>query len=203
MKLTLETAALVAFTLSATATLASASDHGWSRRDEDHEEHEQEGRGRRGDGGERAPRASATAAAAADPGAAALYRKECGACHLAFPPGLLPAESHRRILAGLDRHFGQNAELDAAAASRLESYLVGHAAEAGTDRKSGKMLASLDRAAAPLRITEVPYFQRKHRKIGPDVVARPGVKTLANCAACHAGAADWDFDDDRVKIPRG
>lgn len=64
------------------------------------------------------------------------------------------------------------------------------------------MLASLDRGAAPLRITEVPYFQRKHRKIGPDVVARPAVKTLANCAACHQGAQDWDFDDDRVKIPR-
>jgi mono/diheme cytochrome c family protein len=48
----------------------------------------------------------------------------------------------------------------------------------------------------------VPYFQRKHRKIGPDVVARPAVRSLANCAACHGGAQDWDFDDDRVKIPR-
>lgn len=198
MKLTLETAAIVAFTLTATATLASASDHGWGRRDDDHEE--REGRGRRGDGGADRP---VRAAPAADPGAAALYRKECGACHLAFPPGLLPAESHRRILAGLDRHFGQNAELDAASSTRLERYLVDQAAEAGTHRKSGKMLASLDRAAAPLRVTEVPYFQRKHRRIGPDVVARPGVKTLANCAACHGGAADWDFDDDRVKIPRG
>jgi hypothetical protein len=196
------------FVLSATATLAGASDHGFGRGGrEDDEEHEHEGRerqregGRSGDGASRG-RAATAATPAADPGAAALYRKECGACHLAFPPGLLSAESHRRTLAGLEKHFGQNAELDPATTARLERYLVDASADAGTHRKSGKMLASLDRSAAPLRITEVPYFQRKHRKIGADVVARPAVRSLANCAACHAGAADWDFDEDRVKIPR-
>jgi diheme cytochrome c len=171
----------------AAATLAGASDHGRGERDE-HEEHE-------GGGDARLPTASA-----ADPGARALYRKECGACHLDFPPGLLPAESHRRTLAGLERHFGQNAELDPAVSARLERWLVENAADAGTRGRSGKLLASLG-GAAPLRITELPSFQRKHRKLGADVVARPAVKSLANCAACHRGAADWDFDDDRVKIP--
>lgn len=175
-----KTIALAVAVAASIATLAGASDHG-----------EHEGRER----GARAP------AALADPAGRALYRKECGACHLDFPPGLLSAGSHRRVLAGLERHFGQNAELDAATRDRLERYLVANAAEAGTHRKSGKLLASLDAAAAPLRITEIPYFQRKHRKIGADVVARPAVRSLANCAACHRGAEGWDFDDDRVKIP--
>jgi hypothetical protein len=181
-----------------TKILAAAfllSDHGRGREREEDEEHEHR---------ETRPLPGAAARGLGGPGTsdAALYRKECGACHLAFPPGLLPAESHRRILAGLEQHFGQNAELDAPATARLERYLVENAADAGTHRKSRKVLASLAGAAAPLRLTEVSYFQRKHRELGPDVVARPAVKTLANCAACHAGAQDWDFDEDRVKIPR-
>jgi hypothetical protein len=194
-----------AFLLAATATLATASDHGRGGEREEDEEHEHEGRRARGEGegtgsGRLAPGTTVARPAAAS-GGEALYRKECGSCHLAFPPGLLPAESHRRTLAGLEKHFGQNAELDAETSAKLETYLVANAAGAGTHRKSGKILASLD-GAAPLRVTEVPYFQRKHRKIGPDVVARPAVKSLANCGACHSGARSWDFDDDGVKIPR-
>lgn len=208
MKITLRSLALAAAALAATTTLALASDHraAHGERDED-EEHARDGRGRHADGragdgpGAAAPAPTLALAPVAAPADAALYRKECGACHLAFPPGLLPAESHRRTLAGLEKHFGQNAELDPATTARLERYLVDHSADAGTHRKSAKMLASTG-GGAPLRITEVPYFQRKHRRIGPEVVARPAVRSLANCAACHAGAKDWDFDDDGVKIPR-
>jgi hypothetical protein len=172
-------AALAATALIGTAGRAGASDRGEREGHEHQGEHE--GRTRTGRG------------ATSDPAARALYAKECGACHLDFPPGLLPAGSHRRILAGLDRHFGQDAELDPAVRDRLERYLVESAADAGSGRASGEV---------PLRITELGWFQRKHRKIGADVVARPAVRSRANCAACHPGAAGWDFDDDRVKIPR-
>lgn len=189
------TIAVAVAVAAAAATIAGASDHGR----EEHEEHEGREHEERGRGAARAP--AAAGAAAPDAATRALYRKECGACHLDFPPGLLPAESHRRIMAGLEKHFGQNAELDATVAARLERYLVANAAGAGTHRKSRKMAASLPSSAAPLRITEVPYFQQKHRKIRADVVARPAVKSLANCAACHRTAQDWTFDDDDVKIP--
>jgi hypothetical protein len=202
MKITLGSLAVAAAALAAITTVALASDHPGRRgeRDED-EEHARDARGAEGRAGDGRGAAAPALTPVAAPTDAALYRKECGACHLAFPPGLLPAESHRRTLAGLEKHFGQNAELDPAIAARLERYLVDHSADAGTHRKSEKMLASTG-GGAPLRITEVPYFQRKHRRIGPDVVARPAVRSLANCAACHPGAKDWDFDDDGVKIPR-
>jgi mono/diheme cytochrome c family protein len=183
------TLAVAVAVLAAAATIATASDHHDRRRDH-HEGGEHAWRGR----------SAPPAPAFADAEGRALYVKECGACHLAFPPGLLPAESHRRIMAGLDRHFGQNAELEPAVRDGLERYLVANAAEAGTTRKSAKVLGSLG-GAAPLRITEVPWFQRKHRKIDPAVAARPSIRSRANCAACHAGAADWDFDEDRVRIP--
>jgi hypothetical protein len=178
--------------LAAAATVATASDHGEGR----HEDREAEDR-EHGEHGSR-PR---TGSARADTATLALYRKECGACHLAFPPGYLGAASHRRVLAGLERHFGQNAELDPAVRDRLEAWLVANAAEGGSHRGSRQVLDSTAPGDAPLRLTEASWFQRKHRKVDARVLARPSVKTLANCAACHAGASDWDFDDDRVKIP--
>ena len=164
-------------------TAATASD----RHGEGEEEHERgEERGGR-EGRERGRAAARASASAADPGAAALYRKECGACHLAFPPSMLSAESHRRTRAGLDRHFGQNAELDAPVRDRLERWLVENAGDGG---------------GAGLRITEQARFQREHREVRREVWSRASVRSPANCAACHGGAQDWDFDEDRVKIPR-
>lgn len=184
--------AIAAALLAAGATLALASGRGEHEKRGEHGE--REGRHRRR---EREPRAQA----AADAEGRALYHKECGACHLAFPPGLLPAESHRRILAGLERHFGENAELDPEVRIRLERWLVGDAAGAGAGR--GSQAGTGSGGEPPMRITETPYFRRKHRGIGARVVARPSVRSLANCGACHPGAGDWDFDDDRAKIPAG
>ncbi|HET9594692.1 MAG TPA: diheme cytochrome c [Anaeromyxobacteraceae bacterium] len=165
-------------------SLAAASDH-------EHDGHEHRSRhGRR--------------SSAADPNASpthALYAQECGACHLPFPPGLLPADSHRRIMAALDRHFGQNAELDPPVRDQIERYLVDGAAETGSFSKSHKVMASLD-GTVPARITDVPWFQRKHRRIDDRMVSREAIRSRSNCAACHPGADRWDFDDDAVRIPR-
>ena len=46
-----------------------------------------------------------------------VYKEECGSCHMAYPPGLLPARSWTKVMSGLDNHFGDNAELDAASIS--------------------------------------------------------------------------------------
>ena len=41
-----------------------------------------------------------------------IYQEECASCHMAYPPGLLPARSWEKIMAGLESHFGDNAELE-------------------------------------------------------------------------------------------
>ena len=41
----------------------------------------------------------------------ALYAQECGSCHMAYPPGLLPGRSWQRLMGNLADHFGDNAEL--------------------------------------------------------------------------------------------
>ena len=56
-----------------------------------------------------------------------LFSKECGACHMAYPPTLLPAVSWRKIVATLDDHFGENASLDKETRDKIEAYLVANA----------------------------------------------------------------------------
>jgi hypothetical protein len=84
--------------------------------------------------------------------------------------------------------------------TRLEAWLVENSADAG-DRPSRRTAATDPSGEAPLRITDGAWFRKEHRKVGADVVARPSIRTIANCGACHPGASGWDFDDDRVKIP--
>jgi nitrate/TMAO reductase-like tetraheme cytochrome c subunit len=122
----------------------------------------------------------------------AKWQQECANCHIAYPPGLLPAESWRKIMSGLDRHFGNDASLTAQESKEITAYLVDNA----SNRWSAK--------TAPLRITDSMWFKSKHnsREIPPDTWKRASVKSAANCQACHTGAAKADFDEDRVKIPK-
>jgi len=120
------------------------------------------------------------------------YQQECASCHVAYPPGLLPAESWRRLMAGLPRHFGVDASLDAPTLGAISAWL---AANAGTFKRV--------REAPPEdRITRSAWFVRKHDEVSATVWKRPTVKSPANCTACHAQADQGDFNEHRVRIPR-
>ncbi len=121
------------------------------------------------------------------------YVQECAGCHIAYPPGLLPAASWRRMMGGLEQHYGSDASLDAATVAELSAWLQANAAG---DRRR--------RAEAPPedRITRTRWFVREHDEIAPAVYRRASIKSAANCMACHPGAERGDFDEDRVRIPR-
>jgi hypothetical protein len=120
------------------------------------------------------------------------YKQECAACHLAFPPGMLPADSWRRLLSNLPHHYGTDASLDAATVNELATWL---SANAGTYKRA--------REAPPEdRITRSVWFTRKHNEVPGAVWNRPAVKSAANCAACHTQADQGDFNEDTVRIPR-
>ena len=124
-----------------------------------------------------------------------LYQEECAACHLAYPPQLLDAHSWLHLMNGLDKHFGSDASLDQQRRTAIVNYL-------GQNAGGGKVGRTVDAKGQPLtRISETAYFQRKHRKIDAAIFTRPAIKSAANCAACHPGAAKGDFEEDRVQIP--
>lgn len=112
----------------------------------------------------------------------ALVQKECGQCHMAFQPGLLPAASWNRMMDNLTDHFGDNAALSAEKAAPIRAYL---AANAGRDR----------RGDTPARITEARWFTHEHN-FADKVWKRPEVVTKSNCPACHQGAEQGLYDDD-------
>ncbi len=119
------------------------------------------------------------------------YVQECGSCHVAFAPGLLPAASWQHLMAGLKTHYGSDASLDTATTQSLSTWL---AANAG----SGK------RAAEPPpddRITRGAWFQREHREVRNSFAVEP-VKSAANCAACHTKAADGSYREREIQLPR-
>ncbi|PMS21309.1 cytochrome C [Trinickia dabaoshanensis] len=121
-----------------------------------------------------------------------LYRQECAACHVAYPPGMLPAQSWRRILNNLDHHFGTNASLDAASVKQLEGWLTAHAASTGRA------------ASAPPqdRITRSSWFIATHEEVSASTWQRASIKSASNCAACHTRADQGNFDERYVRIPR-
>jgi len=98
---------------------------------------------------------------------------------MAYPAMLLPEQSWRKVMAGLEDHFGDNAELDA------------------TTRRFRNL-----GDARPLRITELPYFVHEHDEIPARFVAgNDRVKSLSQCSACHHDAERGRFDEDDVVIP--
>lgn len=122
-----------------------------------------------------------------------LYTQECAACHLAYPPGLLPGASWQRLMGSLDRHYGTDASLDAASRQQIEAWLL---ANAGTGRRAME-------APPQDRITRAGWFVRKHRRVEPATWRLPSVRSASNCAACHSGAERGDFDDDSLRLPAG
>ncbi len=117
------------------------------------------------------------------------YAQECGSCHLAYPPALLPAASWQRLMTGLPRHFGTDASLDTATTREIDDWLVAHAGA---------------RAAAPPedRISRSPWFVREHREVSAATWGRASINSASNCSACHTRADQQDFDERHLRIPR-
>lgn len=123
----------------------------------------------------------------------AKVQTECGGCHMAFPAGLLPAASWKKVMDGLDKHFETDASLSPQDTKEITDYLVKYA----SNRWSSP--------AAPLRITDAQWFKAKHfdkNEIAPAVWKRESVKSPANCMACHSGADKGNFDENSIKIPK-
>ncbi|MEK8050887.1 diheme cytochrome c [Ideonella sp. DXS22W] len=155
------------------------------------------------------PAAAALAAAAlALPGAARAdesrsaavpllpaYKQECSACHVAYPPGLLPAASWQRLMTNLPCHFGTDASVDAATLKELSGWL---SANAGTAKRVRR-----DPTPPPDdRITRSAWFQREHREVSAATWKLAAVKSPSNCAACHTRADQGSFNEHDIRIPR-
>jgi hypothetical protein len=132
------------------------------------------------------------------------YSDECGSCHYAYPPGLLPSKSWVKLLdeKALNDHFGENASLDKDALKTIYDYAMENAADKSYYKRSRKIAQATEDGEAPLRITEVRYIKRKHHDIPEKMIkGNKDVKSLSYCNACHTKADKGIFDNDTVSIP--
>lgn len=130
------------------------------------------------------------------------YKEECSSCHMAYSPGLLPADSWKKMMLSLDDHFGDNAELAPGTRKELLNYLIENSADHSEYRRSQKIMRSLGQNKIVDRITQTPYFIRKHDEIPKRYISEnEKVASLSNCESCHQNAEKGSFDDDEVSIP--
>jgi nitrate/TMAO reductase-like tetraheme cytochrome c subunit len=120
------------------------------------------------------------------------HQQECSSCHVAYPPGLLPAASWQRIMGGLNKHFGTDASLDDATTREIATWLKDHA---GTGRR-------VSEEPPQDRISKSNWFVRKHDEVSASTFKRASIGSAANCSACHANAAKGDFNEHAVRIPK-
>ena len=128
------------------------------------------------------------------------YKENCGACHFAYQPWLLPSGSWTKLLSNLNDHFGEAVDIDNSPKEIVATYLIDNAAEKSNLKRARRIVRCL-RGSIPLRITEVPYIRRKHRRIPAEVFTRKAVGSLSKCSACHKTAGQGIYDDDYVTIP--
>ena len=130
------------------------------------------------------------------------YTDECGSCHLAFDPALLPARSWERMLTEQGRHFGEDLYLDPATITDLRDWLTTNAAEAGRNESAVRVAASVPLADSPQRITTLPWWEAIHADISDAVWERADIGGPLRCGACHPDAEEGRFDPTRIDIPK-
>ncbi len=128
------------------------------------------------------------------------YAKECGSCHLAYPPSLAGAATWSAVMADLANHFGENASLDISTTTQLENWLQANSAEHWDTRAANAF--RIANPADPQRITATASWVRLHQDVPDAVFKSAKVGGKSSCSACHRDAAIGRFDPQQISIPR-
>ncbi len=128
---------------------------------------------------------------------AATWRAECGSCHLAYHPSLLPARSWERMLAAQQEHFGEDLALEADTTAELAAFAQRHAAEALESPVAWKMASTIPPTQAPIEISATAYWQERHARL--DAATWRAIRK-SDCGACHLDAEAGTFEPGAIHI---
>ncbi len=130
----------------------------------------------------------------------ATYADECSACHMAYPPSLLPAKNWGTLMSVLDDHFGEDASLGQVATDEITTWLFENASDS-VDTKPAHVFSRTN-PQSPLAITSTPFWKNTHRNIPDAEFTRPPIYDNGNCAACHSDADSGAFYPANISIPK-
>jgi len=131
------------------------------------------------------------------------YVNECGSCHTAYAPGLLPARSWRKMMGELGNHFGEDASLEEPQRLEILKHLELLAADGSqANMRMRRINGAIAAGAAPQQISETGYFKYMHDEVPAYIWKRKKIGTLANCIACHTRANEGRYGEREVRIPQ-
>ncbi len=125
------------------------------------------------------------------------WQRECGSCHEAYHPSLLPARSWTATFAQQHEHFGEDLALDDSVVSSLSAFATEHSAEHAATPAAWKFDSRTPRDLTPLRITDTPYWKRRHRSLGD---AQWKQTKKIDCGGCHFDAELGTFEPGAIAI---
>lgn len=135
------------------------------------------------------------------PGGNTSYKQECGACHHAYFPGLLPGRSWEKLLANPSDHFSEQLSLSSETLADVRTYLLANSADNSGNKRSRKIMKSIG-SSTPLRLSDIVYLRDKHHELSKEVFQCKSVGGFGNCIACHKGAALGNFNDNDATVPK-
>lgn len=130
------------------------------------------------------------------------YVNECGSCHTAYAPGLLPTRAWRKMLGELGNHFGEDANLDEPQKLEILKALELLAADGSqANMRMRRINSAIPAHLSPQRITETGYFKYMHDEVPAYIWKRKKIGSLANCIACHPRANEGRYGEREIRIP--
>lgn len=105
-----------------------------------------------------------------------LYIENCGTCHLAIPPGLLPTQTWLDLIQDAQHYGVQIRPLVDPQRLIVWNYLRTYSRPRTSEEQT------------PYRVASSRFFRALH----PNVKFSQPI-TLSNCASCHIGAREYDF----------
>lgn len=127
----------------------------------------------------------------------ALYQKECGSCHIAYAPYLLPKEVWGKMMSDLENHFGDDASVDEDTQKELTQFL-----EANSQRDTFIASKLSKERKEYLAFSQTQLFAKIHKKIPKQVFESREIKSKANCQSCHKDAKKGYFQKSRLDFSK-
>ena len=123
------------------------------------------------------------------------YTQQCNVCHFAYPPGMLPAGSWKKLLDDMPQHFTGQVMINVDTQNEISQWLQ---ANAGT-------FAPVAEEPPQNRITQSVWWKKIHlnnSKLPATVWKKPTVAKGSSCVTCHQTAAKGEYNAKTVQVPK-
>lgn len=129
----------------------------------------------------------------------ALYKKECGSCHIAYAPYLLPQKAWANLMSDLENHFGDDASLETAEFQSIFAFLEAHSMQKYDTKFRANLAKENDDEIA---ISKYKFYEKAHQNLPNALFDDERIKSRANCEACHERAELGFFGKSEVNFAK-